>query len=87
MNRDRRAVTDWMVEGTRMEALEFGMTQTHEAITQSREDVEAIREGMQEDLTASRESMQKELERHREMIEQSIACLICCPRSLNSGCR
>ena len=29
-----------------MEALKFGMTQTHEAVTQHREDVATIRNGM-----------------------------------------
>ena len=41
-----------------MDAIEFAMTQTHEAITQSREDVAAIRDGMLEDLSTSRENMQ-----------------------------
>lgn len=62
-----------MAEGTRlkqmemrMEALEFGMLQTHEAITQSRVDVAAMRE----ELATSHEDMQRELERHREMMDQ-----------------
>lgn len=49
-----------------MEALEFGMTQTHEAVTQSREDVATIRDGMWKELTTSQENMQCELETHRE---------------------
>jgi len=42
---------------TRMEAPEFRMSQTHEAITQSREDVAAMPEGMREELATFREDM------------------------------
>ena len=38
---------------TRMEALEFGINQTHEALTQGRED-----------LVAYQESMHRKLEKH-----------------------
>jgi len=46
------------------------MTQTQEAVYQSREDVRAIRDKMCEELAGSRESVQRELERHRETMEQ-----------------
>ena len=55
-----------MAEGIRMkqlemhtEALEFGMNQTHEVITQGRED-----------QAATKEAMQRELKKHQETISQ-----------------
>ena len=66
-----------MAEGTQlkqlenhMETMEYGMTQTQEVVTQSREEIRAICNELRENIASSREGVQRELARQREMLDQ-----------------
>ena len=49
--------------GNRMEAMEVGLTQTPEVVTQSKEEMLSIREELQENIVASNDGVLKELTR------------------------
>ena len=65
-----------MAKGTRMkqlenqmEAMDVGLTQTQEVVTQSKEEMRTIREELREDITASNEGVLRELARQRESMD------------------
>ena len=72
-----------MAEGTRlkqlenrMEAMEVGLTQTQDVVTQSREEMHTICEELWEDMATSHDGVLRELVRQRESMDQWISSTI-----------
>ena len=59
-----------------MEGMEFGITQTQEAMSQSREEERAILKELQEDMATSKDGVLRELARQRQSLDQWISSVI-----------